>query len=126
MISVFTCIVRFKLRFRPEDDSQVLPALPPLPGNKNRVDVLSDFLRYLLRCAQLFIVDAHPNGSALWDSVKDAAIFVLTHPNGWHHEQQILIRRAAVQASLIPDESHDSQERLCFVTEGEGKPLLTT
>jgi len=91
----------------------------PLPPNKTATQVLSDFLRYLLLCAREFITEAHPNGIALWNSVKDTMEFVLTHPNGWAGRQQTLIRRAAVLAELIGDTLED-HSRISFATEGEG------
>jgi hypothetical protein len=44
--------------------------------------------------------------------------FVLTHPNGWEGAQQGMMRTAAVQAGLIPD-NENGHSHLSFVTEGE-------
>ena len=82
------------------------------------VDVLGDFLRYLLECASSYIQDTHVNGRDLWNSVKSHIEFVFSHPNGWEGTQLSEMRRAAVLAGLIPD-NESGHARLSFVTEGE-------
>ena len=82
------------------------------------MEVLADFLRYLLECASSYIQDTHANWHDLWISVQDQIDFVLSHPNGWEDTQQSEMRRAAVLADLIPD-STVGQARLSFVSEGE-------
>jgi hypothetical protein len=54
----------------------------------------------------------------LWHNLQDRTEFVLTHPNGWEGAQQSMMRTAAVQAGLIPD-NEDGHSHLSFVTEGE-------
>ena len=111
---------RFKLHLRSRVGAgkQLLEAIPPLPLKKTVVDVLADFLAYLLGCASRFIQQTHSNGTTLWPSVKDEIDFVLSHPNGWEGAQQAEMRRAAVLAKLIPDTTA-GHARLSFVTEGE-------
>ena len=92
--------------------------IPPIPLNKTVVDVLADFLAYLLGCTSRFIQETHADGTTLWPSVKDEIDFVLSHPNGWEGAQQAEMRRAAVLAKLIPDTTA-GHARLSFVTEGE-------
>ena len=82
------------------------------------VEVLADFLRYLLKCASNYIQDTHANGTDLWNSVKSHIDFVLSHPNGWEGTQQSEMRRAAVLGGLVPDNA-SGHSRLSFVTEGE-------
>ena len=82
------------------------------------VEVIADFLRYLLECASSYIQDTHANGPDLWNSVKSDIDFVLSHPNGWEGTQQSDMRRAAVLAGLIQDNAN-GHSRLSFVTEGE-------
>lgn len=110
---------RWKLHLRPKrlQSSHVSDSdLPPLPLNKTAVEVLSDFMRYLFHCAQIYIIDTH--SETLWDSVASNIDFVLTHPNGWEGAQQSDIRRAAVLAGLVPDtlQGHSCMQLL---TEGE-------
>ncbi|TFY65073.1 hypothetical protein EVJ58_g2219 [Rhodofomes roseus] len=107
----------FKLHLRPPS---ILPgaALPPIGVNKPAVDILADYLAYILKCAKDFISETNPIGRQILNS--DAPIdFVLSHPNGWSGPQQQNMRRAAVLAKLIPDNSPESATRLQFVTEGE-------
>ena len=110
---------RFKLHIRSKiGDGHSTDDLRPLPPNKTVVEVLADFLAYLLQCASSYIQDTHVNGRNLWDSVKSDIDFVLSHPNGWEGAQQSEMRQAAVLAKLIPDKPED-HSRLSFVTEGE-------
>ena len=110
---------RFKLHLRPNAQSSgyVTNEIPPLPRGKSAIDVFSDFLRYLHQCARTFIEDTYVIGE-LWPAFEDRIEFVLTHPNGWEGAQQSMMRTAAVQAGLIPDDE-DGHSRLSFVTEGE-------
>ncbi|KAI5897240.1 uncharacterized protein SCHCODRAFT_01111076 [Schizophyllum commune H4-8] len=110
----------FKLHLRPRasDPRQELSTLPPLPPNKTVVDVFSDFLAYMFKCARDYIQETHPGGAQLWSSVAENIDFVLTHPNGWEGSQQSLMRLSAIQAKLVPD-SDSGRARVSFVTEGE-------
>ena len=92
--------------------------MPPLPLNKTVVEVMGDFLRYLLECASRYIQSTHPNGHDVWNSVESQIDFVLSHPNGWEGTQQSEMRRAAVLAGLVPDDA-SGHARISFVTEGE-------
>ncbi|KAI6043467.1 hypothetical protein EDC04DRAFT_3057215 [Pisolithus marmoratus] len=90
----------------------------PLPPFKNAIDILADFLGYLFRCARMYIEESHANGRDVWTSFGDNIDFVLSHPNGWKGLQHAQIRRAAVQAGLVPDRP-EGQARIRLVTEGE-------
>jgi len=107
----------FKLHLRPNasSNSSVTQKIPPLPKNKTVLDVFTDFLRYLYRCAQTFIQETHANGSILWESVEKRIEFVLTHPNGWEGAQQTQMRSAAVRAGLVPN-PNEGRSRVRFVT----------
>ncbi|KAF5321819.1 hypothetical protein D9619_002183 [Psilocybe cf. subviscida] len=112
----------FKLHLRskiaPGAGKQVTNDIPPLPPGKTVVDVFADFLSYLYKCATAYIKDTDVNGAALWDSVEGQIDFVLSHPNGWEGTQQNEMRKAAIQAGLVPDTAI-GHARLSFVTEGE-------
>ncbi|KAJ3012576.1 hypothetical protein NUW54_g1828 [Trametes sanguinea] len=114
----------FKLHLHPKrlysdtDEAVQYGTLPPLPTGKTAVDVCADFLAYLYRCAQDFILEAHSNGNSLWKSAQGRAEFVLSHPNGWSGLQQGLLRDAVVAARLVSDDAA-GRERIHFVTEGE-------
>ncbi|KAJ7463971.1 hypothetical protein FB451DRAFT_1264345 [Mycena latifolia] len=105
----------FKLHLRPPVDG---PRLSELPHRKNATSVLADFLGYLFECTKTFIVETHPNGESLWDSLEHSIQFVMAHPNGWEGKQQSQMRDAAVVAGLITN-SDAGHDRLHFVTEGE-------
>jgi hypothetical protein len=44
--------------------------------------------------------------------------FVLSHPNGWEGKEQSQMRKAAIQAGLVPD-NPSGHSKISFVTEGE-------
>ncbi|PCH36688.1 hypothetical protein WOLCODRAFT_20691 [Wolfiporia cocos MD-104 SS10] len=112
----------FKLHLCPETldaDEDLRARTPPLPAGKTVVDVFADFLRYLFECAREFIVENEkPNGERFWSSVQGQIEFVLSHPNGWEGAQQAKMRRAAIQAGLVPDDL-TGHARIYFVSEGE-------
>ncbi|KAF8632111.1 hypothetical protein AX15_002042 [Amanita polypyramis BW_CC] len=90
--------------------------IPPLPPNKTAIDVLADFLRYLYQSTKQYIRDR--TGSDIWESVHTNIEFVLCHPNDWEGKQQSEMRRAAIVAGLVVNET-DTLKRTSFVTEGE-------
>lgn len=116
---VFLMCHRWKLHLRPKRlaSSHISDSdLPALPSNKTAVEVLSDFIKYLLSCAQRYISDTH--SESVWNSVEKNIDYVLTHPNGWEGAQQSEIRRAAVLAGLSPD-TLEGQSHIQLLTEGE-------
>lgn len=92
--------------------------LPPLPTNKTLIQVFGDFLSYLQSCAELFLLDTHATLTKEWTKLRDNAVFILCHPNGWEGAQQSMLRQAAILARLIPD-TPKGRARVKFVTEGE-------
>ena len=119
LLTPFTYRARWKLHLRPKhlssehikDDD-----IPPLPKGKSVVHVLTDFIRYLYRCAETYIQESYPR--YIWLSVKDEIQFIFTHPNGWEGAQQQQIRRAIELAGLVPS-TPDGRARVRFLTEGE-------
>ncbi|KAG7093473.1 hypothetical protein E1B28_007149 [Marasmius oreades] len=113
----------FKLHLRPKstitDASKTKASnrIPSLPASKSAEDVFADFLEYLFYCAKKYIIEIIPD-SSFWSSVEESIDFVLSHPNGWEGAQQFSMRRAAIEAGLIPD-TREGQARVTFVTEGE-------
>ncbi|TFY65080.1 hypothetical protein EVJ58_g2217 [Rhodofomes roseus] len=106
----------FKLHLRPPS---ILPGavLPPIDVNKPVIEILADYLAYVFTCATEFISETNPIGRQILNS-NTPIDFVLSHPNGWSGPQQNKMRRAAVLAKLVPDNS-EGASRLQFVTEGE-------
>ena len=112
---------RFKLHLRPttlasshiHDDD--IPALPP---NKSAEQILGDFLNYLYTSTKTYIKETHPGSPAFWESVEISVEYVLSLPNGWQGQQQAQMRRAAIKAGLVENETQ-AQGRISFVTEGE-------
>lgn len=115
LLSFISLVVhRFKLLLSPTDMTDRLPALPP---GKTVVDILADFLHYLVKCAQTFIEGIDKKNVDLWSSFNKDIDFVISYPNGWEG-QQAQIRKAAVLAGLIPD-NQSGQDRITFVPEAE-------
>lgn len=92
--------------------------LPPLPGDKNLLQVLSDYIAYLMQCAKKFIIETHATISDSWDELNQSAVFIIGHPNGWEGAQQQQIRRAAVLGGVVPN-TPEGRARVRFVSEGE-------
>ncbi|KAJ2917954.1 hypothetical protein MD484_g2428, partial [Candolleomyces efflorescens] len=113
----------FKMHIRSgratKSDANITDKLPPLPPSKSVIQVLSDFMRYLFKCAKDYIQDTHANGRDLWESVETDIDYVISHPNGWEGYQQAQMREAAVMAGLISDTENDKERKLTFLTEGE-------
>ncbi len=99
-----------------QDDSNLKRT--PLPLGKTVIEVFGDFLKYLFACARRFLIETHPNGDSLWNSVEGRIEFILSHPNGWEGSQQGKMRQATIAAGLIPDNAA-GHARIHFVTEGE-------
>jgi len=114
--------VRFKLHLRSRQGAGKavvdIAEVRPLPPNKGIVDVFADFLRYLLLCITTHIKTTHLDGESLWESLEGESFYVLSHPNGWEGREQDDMRKAAIQAGLVP-ETKEGKARLSFVTEGE-------
>ena len=88
-----------------------------LPEDKSIIDLLADFISYLIDSTIAHIKEAEPTGAVLWRNFGPTIEIVLTHPNGWEGHQQELMRKAVVQAAVFDEE--DARNRVTFVTEGE-------
>ena len=110
-----------------EDHAEILHMLEPgqvgdLPQGKTAEQVMGDYLRYLHEETAAFIRLSHSDGAELWEAVKDQAIFILGHPNGWKGLPQQRYRTSAILGRLIPD-TDEGRRRVKFVTEGEASAL---
>ena len=106
---------RFKLLFGPKRAAK-LCFHSPLPENKTKEDVLSDYLLYLCECAREFIEETHADDPSLWKSLHGDAHFILSHPTSWGGKQQEMLRGCMAQSGLLSDAR---SSRLTFVGEGE-------
>ncbi|KAG1886692.1 hypothetical protein F4604DRAFT_1723101 [Suillus subluteus] len=93
---------------------------PPLPRGKHVIEVLGDFMQYLLRCARTYIEESVPNGNGLWGLLENRIEFVFTYPNGWGDPQQRQFWIAAVLGGLVSNTAED-MTRFHLVTEGEAR-----
>lgn len=111
---------RFKLLLRSSTSAATNTDIPRtvLPPQKNVEAVYADFYKYMFEHTQRYIRETHSTGALLWDSLEGDIEFILTHPNGWEGQQQSIMRRAAVEAGLVPNTS-GGHDRIKFVSEGE-------
>ena len=110
---------RWKLHLRPKHLASSINRdddLPPLPSGKHAVHVLTDFIKYLSKCAKTYIEERHLAFS--WLNHEDSIEYIFTHPNGWEGVQQQLYRRAIVAAGLVPA-TPEGQARVHLLTDGE-------
>ncbi|THH09037.1 hypothetical protein EW145_g2296 [Phellinidium pouzarii] len=114
----------FKMHLRPQGMSMQTNGLKlgELPHGKTAEQVMGDFLHYLFKETALYIQTHHSDGETLWAQVKDQAIFVLGHPNGWSGLSQQRYRISAILGGLVP-ETDEGRKRIKFVTEGEASAL---
>ena len=110
---------RWKLQLRPkhlESSINKNDALPPLPSGKRTVNVLTDFIEYLFRCAKTYIQERHL--AFTWSDHEDSIEYIFTHLNGWEGVQQQLYRQVIEAAGLVPATS-EGRVRVHLLTEGE-------
>ncbi|KAI5122758.1 hypothetical protein M0805_009841 [Coniferiporia weirii] len=114
----------FKMHLRPPGTQLQTNGLKlgEIPPGKTTEQVMGDFLRHLLEETAMYIKCFHSDGENLWSQVKDGAIFVLGHPNGWIGLSQQRYRTSAILGGLIPD-TVEGRKRIKFVTEGEASAL---
>ncbi|KIM23508.1 hypothetical protein M408DRAFT_27851 [Serendipita vermifera MAFF 305830] len=91
--------------------------IPPLPVGVTIERVYTDLMRYLMKETQHFFERTIQDGQRVWARVRDNIVIVLATPNGWDIREQAVLRRAAIKASLVTEETADPL--LQFVTESE-------
>ena len=112
-------ISRWKLHLQPSHlASPINPndALPPLPPEKSAVDILTDFIKYLFRCAKTYIQQNHV--AFAWSTHENSIEYIFTHPNSWKGMQEHPYCRAIERAGLVHG-SPAGQSRVHMLTEGE-------
>ena len=110
---------RWKLHLRPNHLASFINRdddLPSLPSGKHAAHVLTDFIKYLFKCAKTYIQDRHLAFS--WSNHENSIEYIFTHPNGWECVQQQLYRQAIVAAGLV-SATPEGQARVHLLTEGE-------
>jgi uncharacterized protein YfcZ (UPF0381/DUF406 family) len=89
----------------------------PLPHNKTVEEIYADLLRYLCKHAEDFFVDHEIKGKSIWERLRNDAVYVIAHPNGWGIHEQAALRRAAVRSGIVAQD--DADTKVQFVSEGE-------
>ena len=96
--------------FNPNDD------LPPLPPEKSAVDILTDFIKYLFKCAKTYIQNKHV--AFAWSTHENSIEYIFTHPNSWEGMQEHPYCQAIERAGLVHSPPA-GQSRVRMLTEGE-------
>lgn len=91
--------------------------IPPLPRGVSIERVYADIMQYLMKSMQLFFQTTIPNGEEIWRHRRDTVVIILATPNEWGIREQDVLRRAAINASLVTEEN--AGRLLQFVTEAE-------
>ncbi|KIM23512.1 hypothetical protein M408DRAFT_262801 [Serendipita vermifera MAFF 305830] len=108
----------FKLHLHPATMSTTQAfEIPPLPVGVSIERVYADIMRYLMDGTQRFFERTIPNGPEIWARVRNTIIVVLATPNGWGIREQVVLRNAAIRASLVKEET--AGQLVQFVTESE-------
>ncbi|KAF8317131.1 hypothetical protein DL93DRAFT_590225 [Clavulina sp. PMI_390] len=102
----------FKMQLHPQKPKlDVVDPRTSLP----LIRLYADYLRYLLNHTRNHL--KRYLGFDPWAVVRDSATIVLSHPNKWGSDQQVILRQAAIAAGLISP--RDVASRLHFVEEAE-------
>jgi hypothetical protein len=88
-----------------------------LPAGVDIERVYADMMRYLMENTKLFFEKTTPNGAEIWARLRGAIVIVLPTPNRRGTREQVTIRKAAIMASLVTEETAD--RLLHFVTQAE-------
>ncbi|KIM20662.1 hypothetical protein M408DRAFT_125118 [Serendipita vermifera MAFF 305830] len=111
----------FKLHLHPatmlEPAASQTFEIPPLPAGVTIERVYADLMQYLMEHTQNFFEKTIPNGPQIWARARGTITVVLATPNGWDIREQAVLRRAAIRASLVKEET--ASQLLQFVTESE-------
>jgi hypothetical protein len=91
--------------------------IPELPKGVTLERVYVEFLKYVYKVTQTYFVNGTPNGSNIWNRLRDTIIIILCTPNGWDVAQHTFLRNVAIKAGLVGES--DANGRLEFITEGE-------
>ncbi|KIM26383.1 hypothetical protein M408DRAFT_192539 [Serendipita vermifera MAFF 305830] len=112
----------FKLHLHPalQSDSTSNSAgsnIPPLPVGVTIERVYADLMQYLMFHTKRFFEETTKGGVEIWTRLRSTLIVVLATPNGWDIREQAILRKAAIRALLVTEES--AGQLLQFVTEAE-------
>lgn len=115
---------QFKLHVHPP--SMATPhgiTMIPLPPRVVVEQIYTDILDYLFRHTQRFFEEKEfelEGGGQIWRklALQNAIEFIIAHPSGWGLEEQSMLRRATVKATLVPT-LQMAAHRVQFVGEAE-------
>jgi len=114
----WTLAKHFKLHLHPQSMKEKYNlTVDPLPEGVPLFTIYRDFFQYLKRHTQEAFTNRIINGAKVWKESFPSASIVIAHPNGWGLAEQEFMRKAAVDADIVPQS--ESHFRIFFVTEGE-------
>lgn len=91
--------------------------IPDLPIGITVERAYSDIMSYLMKNTRRFFQKSIPDGEQIWSRLRDTTVIVLTTPNGWELREKDILRKAAVTAGLLTENT--AEDLLHFVTESE-------
>jgi hypothetical protein len=100
-----------------KDEAELPSCLPTSPKRAALLRIYTDLLQYLYLHTKRWYFGNHVGGCNTWErlSLSQCITIVLTVPNGWEIDEQLILQKAALAAGIVDDEDH-----LEFLTEGEG------
>jgi hypothetical protein len=101
----------------PSNCSSLEVETPSLPKDVTIEQVYADMIKYLMDNTKSFFEETTPNGADIWARVRDTIVIVLATPNAWGILERTILRKAAIMASVVTEES--AGQLLRFVTEAE-------
>ncbi|KAB5593090.1 Heat shock protein HSP70 [Ceratobasidium theobromae] len=108
----------FKLHMHPSNmQTEYNLQLDALPVGVSRLQIYTDFLKYLLKHTKAYFEDRIVDGRHIWEKYRESTQFIIAHPNGWGTREQKFLRTAAVKAELTTEAT--ARANIRFVTEAE-------
>jgi hypothetical protein len=99
------------------DSASHEPEIPSLPIGITIEQVYADMMKYMMKNTQQFFETTTANGAEIWARLRDGIVIVLPTPNGWDKQEQVILRKAAIMASLVTEKT--AGQLLQFVTQAE-------
>jgi len=91
--------------------------VPKLPPGTTITRVYADMMAYLMENTRRFYEENTSDGVQIWSRLRDTMVIVFSTPNGWDLREQDILRKAALMAELVTEET--AAELVQFVTEAE-------
>jgi hypothetical protein len=91
--------------------------IPKLPSEVTVERAYADMMAYLMKHTQEYVEKSSNDGMQIWSRLRSKMVIVLATPNSWYTTQHALLRKAAVRAGLVTEQT--ASELLEFINEAE-------